>query len=139
MTQRVVYAREQDLAAEEFGAVLDAAGMGGIRPVKDPARLRALLDGANMVVTARLDTPGRPLVGVVRGLSDGAWCCYLSEVAVMPSAQKLGVGRGLMDETRRHVGPRVAVILASMPEACGFYERIGMERIDHAFWFRRGE
>jgi ribosomal protein S18 acetylase RimI-like enzyme len=139
MAQRVVYAREQDLAAEEFGAVLDASGMGNIRPVKDPARLRELLAGANLVVTARLDTPGRPLVGVARGLSDGAWCCYLSEVAVAPSAQRLGVGRGLLEETRRQLGPRVAVILASVPEACGFYERIGMERIDHAFWFRRGQ
>jgi hypothetical protein len=29
------------------------------------------------------------------------------------------------------------LILASMPEAVGFYERIGMPRMPDTFWYRR--
>jgi hypothetical protein len=31
----------------------------------------------------------------------------------------------------------VSIILASVPDAVGFYERIGMERLPDAFWFKR--
>ena len=49
----------------------------------------------------------------------------------------LGIGTGLLDRARRQVGPRVSLILASMPESVGFYERIGMPRLEHAYWYRR--
>jgi hypothetical protein len=49
------------------------------------------------------------------------------------------VGKGLIDETRRLLGPRVSLILASMPDSVGFYERIGMPRQPDAFWFKRSE
>jgi len=117
--------------------VLVESGLGAIRPVDDEARLAAMLSASDLIVTARRDEPGAPLVGVARGMTDFAWCCYLSELAVSRSAQRLGVGRGLLDEARRQLGPDVALILASVPEAVGFYERAGMERIADAFWYRR--
>jgi len=80
-----------------------------------------------------------PLVGVARSITDFSWCCYLSEFAVSSSAQGLGVGKGLIDETRRLIGPRVSLVLASMPESVGFYERIGMPRQADTFWFKRSE
>ena len=96
-----------------------------------------MLSAADLIVTARLAEPGSPLVGIARGVTDFAWCCYLSELAVSRSAQGLGIGRGLLGEARRRLGPDVALILASVPEAVGFYERAGMERIADAFWYRR--
>ena len=134
---RIVTATEPDLDPAEFGRVLIESGLGAQRPVDDPDRLRRMIAGADVIVTARLDLDGRPLVGVARGISDGAWACYLAEVAVTKSAQGLGVGRALLDAARAAVGPEVAVILASVPDATGFYERTGMERLDDAFWFRR--
>jgi ribosomal protein S18 acetylase RimI-like enzyme len=74
---------------------------------------------------------------VARCITDFAWCCYLSELAVSASAQGLGVGKRLLEEARRQLGPQVALILSSVPEAAGFYERAGMARIPDAFWFRR--
>jgi GNAT superfamily N-acetyltransferase len=134
---RVLYAREKALDIASFRRVLVESGLGAIRPVADQARLQAMLAGAGLVVTARLAQPGHPLVGVARGITDFTWCCYLAELAVSASAQGLGIGRGLLDETRRQLGPRVGVILAAVPEAVGFYERIGMVRIADAFWFPR--
>ena len=141
MTDRpaIVYAREQDLDVAEFRRVLVESGLGATRPIGDEARLRDMLSGANVILTARLDQPGRPLVGFARAMSDASWCCYLSELAVSPAAQGLGVGAGLVDELRRQIGPRVSLILFSVPDAVGFYERIGMARFPDAFWFKRTE
>ncbi|TJV23422.1 MAG: GNAT family N-acetyltransferase [Mesorhizobium sp.] len=133
----VLYAREPALDIAEFRRVLVESGLGETRPVDDEARLRAMLSGANLVLTARLDVEGKPLVGVIRGITDFSWVCYISELAVSRSAQGLGIGKGLMDEARRQLGPSVAISLISMPDAVRFYERIGMKRMADAFWFDR--
>jgi GNAT superfamily N-acetyltransferase len=134
---RIHYAREATLDVAEFRRVLVESGLGAIRPVEDEARLRRMLEGANLIVSARSQHAAGPLLGVARGITDFAWCCYLAELAVASSAQGLGIGRGLLDETRRQVGPGVAVILSSVPEAARFYERAGMARLPDAFWYRR--
>jgi GNAT superfamily N-acetyltransferase len=134
---RIVYATEPELDVAEFRRVLVESGLGAMRPVDDEARLKAMLSAADIVVTARTEEPGRPLAGVARGVTDFAWVCYLSEVAVTKAAQGLGIGRGLLDETRRQLGPEVAVALISVPDAVGFYERAGMARMTDAFWHSR--
>jgi ribosomal protein S18 acetylase RimI-like enzyme len=132
----VFYACEPRLDVDEFCRVLLESGLGATRPTGDRPRMQQMLDQADLVVTARLD---RALVGVARSITDFSWCCYLSELAVSSSAQGLGVGKGLIDETRRLIGPRVSLVLASMPESVGFYERIGMPRQADTFWFKRTE
>jgi GNAT superfamily N-acetyltransferase len=141
MTQStpVHYAEEPDLDVAEFNRVLLESGLGMTRPTGDLPRIQQMLAEADLIVTARLDRPDRTLVGVARCITDFSWCCYLSELAVSRFAQGLGVGKGLIDETRRLLGPRVSLILASMPESVGFYERIGMPRQPDAFWFKRTE
>lgn len=134
---KIIYAREPELDVAEFRRVLVESTLGETRPVDDDARLQAMLSGANLVLTARLDIEGRPLIGVIRAITDFSWVCYVSELAVSQSAQGLGIGKGLMDEARRQLGPSVAISLISMPDAVGFYERIGMKRMADAFWFSR--
>lgn len=134
---KVLYASEPGLDVAEFRRVLVESGLGETRPVDDEARLKTMLGQANLVLTARLDIEGKPLIGVARALTDFAWVCYVSELAVSASAQGLGVGKGLMDEARRQLGTSVAISLISMPDAVGFYERIGMTRMTDAFWFGR--
>ena len=133
----VLYASEPGLPVAEFRRVLVESGLGALRPVDDAARLQAMLDGAGLIVTARLDSPGRPLAGIARSITDGAWCCYLSDLAVCASAQRMGIGQGLLDETRRQIGPGVTLVLISVDDAVGFYERAGLIRLRNAFWWRR--
>jgi ribosomal protein S18 acetylase RimI-like enzyme len=135
----VLYAAEPDLDVGEFCRVLLESGLGATRPTGDRPRMQQMLEQADLVVTARLDRPDRALIGVARSITDFSWCCYLSELAVSSSAQGLGVGKGLIDETRRAIGPRVSLVLASMPDSVGFYERIGMPRQPDTFWFKRSE
>ncbi len=134
---KVFYAREPALGVAEFRRVLVESGLGTTRPIEDQARLAAMLSAASLIVTARPGQPGGLLAGVARCITDFAWCCYVCELAVSASAQGTGVGKGLLDEIRRQVGPGVSVILASVPEAIGFYERVGMARVPDAFWYRR--
>ena len=136
-TSKILYASEPTLDVAEFRRVLVESGLGESRPVDDEARLKAMLGNANLVLTARLDVGGKPLVGVARGVTDFSWACYICELAVSASAQGLGIGKGLMDEARRQLGSSVAISLISMPNAVGFYERIGMNRLADAFWFGR--
>jgi ribosomal protein S18 acetylase RimI-like enzyme len=131
----VSYAREQDLSVEAFAKLLGESGLGATRPLNDAERMGRMLGQADLIVTARLQNGD--LVGLARCVTDFSWCCYVSELAVGVAAQGLGVGRGLIEHVRRELGPEVSVILLSVPDAVGFYERIGMARQDDAFAFRR--
>jgi GNAT superfamily N-acetyltransferase len=126
------YHTEPDLAPEDFARILRESGLH--RPVDDAPRLAAMLANAGLILTARLDGE---LIGAARCITDFAWCAYVSELAVCLSAQGLGVGRGLLAYARAQLGPQVSLILISVPEATGFYERAGMERLADAFWYRR--
>jgi ribosomal protein S18 acetylase RimI-like enzyme len=133
----VHFAAEPELNPDEFRQVLELSGLGATRPVDDPVRIAAMLSGANLIMTARLQQQHGMLVGVARCVTDFSWCCYVSELAVARSAQGLGIGKSLLQRVRHHLGPRVSIILASMPDAVGFYERIGMPRLPDAFWYKR--
>jgi GNAT superfamily N-acetyltransferase len=133
---RIRYAREPNLDVAEFRRVLVESGLSAIRPVDDEPRLQMMLANANLILTARSELDNW-LVGVARCVTDFSWCCYLSELAVCAPAQKLGVGRGLLEEARRHLGPSVTLMLASVPDAAGFYERAEMARVADVFCYRR--
>jgi GNAT superfamily N-acetyltransferase len=128
------YAIEATVSVEEFRLLLTESGLGVRRPVDEPERLQAMLRNANLVVTARTDGV---LVGIARSVTDFAFCCYLSDLAVSRQAQGKGVGAGLIQATRKHIGPNVSLILSSVPESVGFYESIGMAPLPNGFWQRR--
>lgn len=129
-----IYAVEPSLSVDEFRLLLIASGLGVRRPVDDLLRLGAMLDNANVVVTARIDGA---LVGMARSITDYSFCCYLSDLAVSKVVHGKGIGAQLIQETRKHVGPTVSVILSSVPESVGFYESIKMPRLPDCFWHRR--
>jgi GNAT superfamily N-acetyltransferase len=129
-----IFAAETTVSAEEFRTLLLASGLGVRRPVDDLARLDAMLRNANVVLTARIDGV---LVGIARAVTDFVFCCYLSDLAVHENAQGQGIGARLIEEVRKHVGPSVSVILNSVPESVGFYERTTMSPLPNCFWHRR--
>ena len=131
---KIIYAVEPDLSAAEFQRLLRDSGLAPRRPTDDLARLDRMLRGANLIVTARL---AEALVGVARSITDRAFCCYLSDLAVAQSAQRHGVGKSLIERTRAEVGPEVDLILLSAPAAVGFYDSIAMPRVSDAFRYRR--
>ena len=129
-----VYAIEHDITSEEFRELLVDSGLAERRPAEDLPRLERMLRGSNLVITARL---GGKLVGIARSVTDFAYCCYLSDLAVSKAVQGQGVGRQLIEQTRLQCGPEVSVILLSAPGAVTFYESIGMPRHNAAFCYRQ--
>ncbi len=134
MTSDVRYQSEPDLTAEDFIRVLRASGLAERRPVDDVARVRAMVQNAQLVITARVDGT---LVGVSRAITDFAYCTYLSDLAVDRAYQGLGIGRRLIDETHAAAGRKTTLILLAAPAARSYYPHIGMEP-HHSCWIVRG-
>ena len=130
----VIFAREEGrLAVEEFRSVIRRSDLN--RPADDMPRLTAMLAHANLLVTAR-DGSGQ-LVGLARSLTDFAYCCYLSDLCVDEAWQGRGIGRALVAETKRIVGPNSMVVLLSAAKPMAYYPRIGMEQVQNGFIIRR--
>lgn len=132
----IAYQREQ-ISPAEFAQVLLASGLAARRPVDDPGRLQRMLEGASLIITAR-DPDSGHLVGVARALTDWAFACYLSDLAVDRAYQGRGIGKRLLDLTREAAGDESMCLLLAAPDAKAFYERIGMPATDRAFLFPRG-
>ncbi|MFD0793921.1 GNAT family N-acetyltransferase [Mucilaginibacter litoreus] len=129
MPLNIVYQRELTLNPGEFIDVLNRSTLGERRPVNDADRITAMLQNANLIITARVD--GK-LVGVSRALTDFAFCTYLSDLAVDETYQKQGIGVKLIHETKKH-SPQAKLILLAAPKAVGYYPKTGMTNFTHCF------
>jgi predicted N-acetyltransferase YhbS len=122
---QIAYALEPDLSAQEFRDILVASTLAERRPVSDLERLERMLRHADIIVTAR---DGERLVGVSRAITDFAYCCYLSDLAVDTAYQHQGIGKRLIAETRTRAGECATLTLVSAPAAETYYPKIGMKR-----------
>ena len=132
----IVYAQEHKLSVADYVAVLGETTMREKRPLTNTARIAEMIRGANFMVTAREDGV---ILGLARCITDHAWVAYCAELAVRESAQGRGIGAGVLAKVNEVLGPRIGLVLLSEPGALGFYERIGMERLDGAFFRTRAD
>jgi predicted N-acetyltransferase YhbS len=132
----VVYQLEPRLDPAEFVDVLVRSTLAERRPVDRPDVIRAMLDQADLVVTARVS--GR-LVGVSRALSDFSYCTYLSDLAVDEAYQGRGIGRELVHRTHEAAGRQTLLILLAAPKARTYYPHIGMQPHDSCWIIPRTE
>ncbi|SLN40649.1 putative acetyltransferase [Aquimixticola soesokkakensis] len=131
----ITYQVEPSLSAEEFQTVLRSSGLAARRPADDLAKLAAMIDGAQIIVTAR---DGDKIVGVARSITDWAFCLYCSDLAVDESYQGHGIGKLLLKMTVRQAPDVDTHLLLSAPKAVTFYEHAGYTRHDAAFIFHKG-
>jgi len=130
----IVYALEPELSAKEFRDVLIASTLAERRPVDDVERLDRMLRQADVIVTAR---EGKKLVGISRAITDFAYCCYLSDLAVDVAYQHKGIGKRLIEETRTNAGECTTLVLVSAPAAESYYPKIGMQHRPSCWEIRR--
>ncbi|MBS0267889.1 MAG: GNAT family N-acetyltransferase [Proteobacteria bacterium] len=123
---RIQISLEPSLPAEEFRDILVASTLAERRPADDLARLEAMLRSADVIVTAR---DSGKLIGVSRAITDFAYCCYLSDLAVDVAYQKQGIGKRLIEETHKTAGELTTLILLAAPAAENYYPRIGMKHM----------
>ncbi len=103
---------------DELTALYHAAPLGK----KDPEGLRTAFRNSMFVCFVRED--GR-LVGAGRAVADGVDMSYIADVALLPSHQGIGLGKGivqlLMERSRGHK----KIILYSVPGKEAFYKKLG--------------
>ena len=128
----IEYKINADVPVESVCRLYDDAGL--LRPTSDPERISKMYAGSDLVISA---WDGDELVGIARTLTDGAWASYLADLAVKSTHQKSGIGRTLVEITRKEVGEGSMLLLLSVPDAMDYYPRIGMEKVDTGFIFTR--
>src|SRR3954470_23258690 len=121
--EQIVYRKDQRISADEFIDVLKRSTLAERRPVNEPARIQKMLDNGNILITA---WSGDLLVGVSRAVSDFAFCCYLSDLAVDETFQKKGIGKKLIEETNLVAGKHTTLVLLAAPAAVDYYPKVGM-------------
>ncbi|MFI1281410.1 MULTISPECIES: GNAT family N-acetyltransferase [unclassified Streptomyces] len=105
------------------------SGLGERRPIGETERMAAMVRGANLVVTCRVDGE---LVGIARSISDFSYVTYLSDIAVVRAHQRSGIGRELIEATRKEA-PQAKIVLLSAPAAADYYPHIGFTA-HHSAW-----
>lgn len=128
----VEYLRNVPLDPAEVIRVFNASGIQ--RPTSDAPRIERMFLAPSLIISAWLE--GR-LVGVCRSLTDFAYCCYLSDLAVDQSVQGQGIGTELIRRTQAAIGDEVSLILLSAAGAMSYYPELGFERAENAFVIKR--
>ena len=132
--EAIVYSRDHKISPEQFIDILRRSTLSERRPVNDRDRIAKMLDNGNILVTA---WAGDLLVGVSRAVSDFAFCCYLSDLAVDEAYQKKGIGRKLIEETHLIAGKHTTLVLLAAPTAAHYYLKVGMDRMTDCFVIKR--
>lgn len=117
---------------EQVAALYAAAALR--RPVRDLPRMERMFAGSNVV---RAAWDGSRLVGLLRGWTDGAFDGWVSDLAVHPHCQSLGVGRALL-ASLDEFGTDIQWGLFASPLAREYYGRQGWKLSDVA-WLRSRE
>ena len=117
------------LDLDEVLEVYRSSGLGERRPIAETGRMTAMVRNANLVVTCRIDGE---LAGIARSVSDFSYVTYLSDIAVRRADQRSGIGRALIDATRKEA-PQAKIVLLSAPAAADYYPHIGFTQHNSAW------
>lgn len=126
------YKLNTPLEAEQVAAVFAESEIR--RPFQDLERIQAMINGANLTITAWDNTT---LIGIARALTDFSYCCYLSDLAVHKDYQKQGIGKTLITKVEKEIGEETALILLSAPNAMEYYPKAGFTKAENAFLIPR--
>lgn len=130
--QTITYAQDRRITPEQLADVFTRSGIQ--RPVDDLARLAKMLQHGNLLVTA---WDGESLVGVARALTDFAFCCYLSDLAVDRTYQQQGIGQALIEQVRGAIGRDSMLLLLAAPDAMAYYPKVGFEAVANGWIIKR--
>jgi ribosomal protein S18 acetylase RimI-like enzyme len=126
----ITYKVNQAITVAQFIELLSKTTLGARRPIDNIETVNAMLANANLLITA---WQGEALVGVSRSVTDFAFCCYLSDLAVDETVQASGIGKTLVRMTKEALQPKCSLILLSAPQAVDYYPKIGFTQHNSAW------
>ncbi|MES2593401.1 MAG: GNAT family N-acetyltransferase [Bacteroidota bacterium] len=116
-------------------AVIEVFKSSGInRPVENVNRVQKMLDNSNLVVTA---WNGTELIGIARSITDFAYCCYLSDVAVKREHQKFGIGKTMVELTQQSIGEETMLLSLFSSSAMEYIPQTGFEKVENGYIIKR--
>ena len=118
--------------ANQIIELYDNAGLP--RPTNDKVRIQKMFENSNLVITS---WDNDLLVGVSRSITDWVWSCYLADLAVRTGYKKSGIGKKLVQLTKKAVGDQSMVLLLSVPTAMEYYPKIGFVKQESSFIINR--
>ena len=110
---------------EELSALYLVAPLGH----KDPADLKIAF--ANSMFKCFVYDSGT-LVAAGRALADGRDCSYICDVAVLPSHQRLGIGKEVVSQLVQFSKDHKKIILYAAAGKEPFYRKLGFKRMTTA-------
>lgn len=129
------YSSSRKITPSQFIDLLRRSTLGERRPIRNLKTIRAMLRHGNLLCTA---WDRKKLVGIARSVTDFAFCCYLSDLAVDTDYQRQGIGRALISLTQSCLGPAAFIILLAAPKAVAYYPKIGFDPHQSAWELRAG-
>lgn len=138
-TNPVTYQINTPISPEQFIGVLNQCSLGARRPVDNRFIIKAMLDNADLLVTAWANPVSEEvggewvLIGVARCVTDFAYCCYLSDIAVAEDYQHQGIGKLMIEKIEQQLPPSCKIILLSAPQASDYYPKIGFNKHENAW------
>lgn len=133
---QIQYRSDAAITVDEAIQLYKRSTLGERRPVDRPDIFEGMLKNASLTITAWHDDR---LVGISRTLTDFAYVAYLADLAVDAEYQKRGIGKRLIEETERRLGPECKIVLLAAPKANEYYPKLGFEHNPRAWILRRGK
>ena len=130
----IEYRHDAKLAVEAAIDLYKRSTLGERRPIDRPDIFEGMLNNANLTITA---WDGDRLVGISRCLTDFTYVAYLANLAVDTEYQHRGIGKCLIQETKKRLGRECIVVLLAAPMANDYYPKVGFEHNPRA-WVLRG-
>lgn len=93
------------------------------------ARLLEVLAGSHSFVLA-FDEEADRVIGFINALSDGVLMVFIPLLEVLPEYQGIGIGKMLVEEMLSALKDYYAVDLLCDDDSVGFYESLGMQRVN---------
>ena len=121
---KIQYSTSRKITPSQFIDLLRRSTLADRRPVDDPKCIRAMLRHANLLCTA---WDAGKVVGVARSVTDFAFCCYLSDLAIDAAYQREGIGKSLIALTQSRLGAKATIILLAAPSAVRYYPKLGFD------------
>ena len=118
----LTYRTNHPVSRAQFIALLQKTSLGARRPLAEAERIDAMLQNADLRISAWVDDRR---VGIARAVTDYAYCCYLSDLAVDEAWQRRGIGQELLATLKQALHPQCKIILLAAPQAVDYYPHIG--------------
>ncbi|MGU7949344.1 GNAT family N-acetyltransferase [Streptococcus suis] len=114
----------------DFQAVLDLyASVGWTNYTDRPAMLQKALEHSLFVLAA---FDGDCLVGLLRAVGDGHSIVFIQDILVLPTYQRQGIGRQLLEQAITHFSGiyQLHLLTDNTEKTRSFYEAIGFTAVD---------